>query len=30
MKVVLCPNPYRDRGMKAAQAAERILREACR
>lgn len=28
MKVVLCPNPYRDRGMKAAQAAERILREA--
>ncbi len=27
MKVVLCPNPYRDRGMKAAQAAERILRE---
>lgn len=28
MKVVLCPNPYRDRGMKAAQTAERILREA--
>ena len=26
MKVVLSPNPYRDRGLKAAQAAERILR----
>lgn len=28
MKVVLSPNPYRDRGLKAAQAAERILRGA--
>lgn len=26
MKVVLSPNPYRDRGLKAAQAAEKILR----
>ena len=25
MKVVLSPNPYRDRGLKAAQAAQRIL-----
>ena len=25
MKVVLSPNPYRDRGLKAAQAAEKIL-----
>ncbi len=28
MKAVLCPNPYRDRGMKTAQSAERILRGA--
>lgn len=28
MKVVLSPNPYRDRGLKAAQAAEKILRAA--
>ena len=28
MKVVLSPNPYRDRGLKAAQAAEKILRNA--
>ena len=27
MKVVLCPNPYRDRGLKAAQSAVRILRD---
>lgn len=27
MKVVLSPNPYRDKGLKAAQAADRILRE---
>ena len=26
MKVVLSPNPYRDKGLKAAQAAERVLR----
>ena len=26
MKVVLSPNPYRDRGLKAAQAADKILR----
>lgn len=26
MKVVLSPNPYRDRGLKAARAAERILK----
>lgn len=26
MKVVLSPNPYRDRGLKAAQSAEKILR----
>ena len=26
MKVVLSPNPYRDRGLRAAQAAEKILR----
>ena len=25
MKVVLSPNPYRDRGLKAAQSAKRIL-----
>ena len=25
MKVVLSPNPYRDRGLKAAQSARRIL-----
>lgn len=28
MKIVLSPNPYRDKGLKAAQAAERVLREA--
>ena len=28
MKVVLSPNPYRDKGLKAAQAAERVLRSA--
>ena len=28
MKIVLSPNPYRDRGLKTAQAAEKILREA--
>ena len=27
MKVVLSPNPYRDRGLKVAQNAQRILRE---
>lgn len=28
MTVVLCPNPYRDRGLKAARAAQKILRQA--
>ena len=28
MKVVLSPNPYRDKGLRAAQAAEKILRNA--
>ena len=28
MKVVLSPNPYRDKGLKAARNAERILRSA--
>jgi len=28
MKVVLSPNPYRDKGLRAAQTAERILRQA--
>ncbi len=28
MKIVLSPNPYRDRGLRAAQGAERILKEA--
>ena len=28
MKIVLSPNPYRDKGLKTAQAAEKILREA--
>ena len=28
MKVVLSPNPYRDRGLKAAQTAEKILKAA--
>lgn len=27
MKIILSPNPYRDRGLKAAQSADRILRE---
>ena len=26
MKIVLSPNPYRDRGLRAVQNAERILR----
>lgn len=26
--MVLCPNPYRDRGLKAAQSAQKILRQA--
>lgn len=28
MKIILSPNPYRDRGLKTAQAAGRILKEA--
>lgn len=28
MKIVLCPNPYRDRGLRAAQSAQRILESA--
>lgn len=28
MKAVLCPNPYRDRGLRAAQSAQRILENA--
>ena len=28
MKIILSPNPYRDRGLKTAQSADRILREA--
>lgn len=28
MKIVLSPNPYRDKGLKAAQAADKILRQA--
>ena len=28
MKIVLSPNPYRDRGLKAAQSAEKILKNA--
>ncbi|BDF68059.1 hypothetical protein CE91St43_20310 [Oscillospiraceae bacterium] len=28
MKIVLSPNPYRDKGLKAVQTAERVLREA--
>lgn len=28
MKVILSPNPYRDKGMKTATAAEKLLREA--
>ena len=28
MKIILSPNPYRDKGLKAAQAAERILKNA--
>ena len=27
-RVILCPNPYRDRGLGTARAAENILREA--
>ena len=26
-KIILCPNPSRDHGMKATREAERILRE---
>lgn len=28
MKIILCPNPYRDKGLKVAKAAEKLLREA--
>ena len=28
MKIVLSPNPYRDRGLRAAQAAQRVLENA--
>ncbi|MBP3520299.1 MAG: NAD(+)/NADH kinase, partial [Oscillospiraceae bacterium] len=28
MKIVLSPNPFRDKGLKIAQEAERILRQA--
>jgi len=28
VKIILSPNPYRDKGLKAVQAAERILRQA--
>ena len=28
MKIVLSPNPYRDKGLKTAQNAERVLRQA--
>lgn len=28
MKIILCPNPYRDKGLKTARAAEKLLREA--
>jgi NAD+ kinase len=28
MRIILSPNPYRDRGLKAAQSAERVLRNA--
>lgn len=28
MTVVLCPNPYRDRGLKAALSAQKVLRQA--
>lgn len=28
MKIILCPNPFRDKGLKAARSAERILVEA--
>ena len=28
MKIVLCPNPYRDRGLRAAQSAQRVLENA--
>ena len=27
MKIILSPNPYRDRGLKTAQSAARILKE---
>ena len=28
MKIVLSPNPYRDRGLRSAQSAQRILENA--
>lgn len=28
MRIVLSPNPYRDKGLKVVQNAERILRQA--
>ena len=28
MKIILCPNPFRDKGLKAAKNSERILRNA--
>ena len=28
MKIILCPNPFRDKGLKAAKSSERILRNA--
>ena len=28
MKIVLSPNPYRDKGLRAAQNAEKVLRQA--
>lgn len=28
MKIILCPNPFRDKGLKAAKSTERLLKEA--
>ena len=28
MKIVLCPNPFRDKGLKAAKSSETLLRAA--
>ena len=28
MKIILCPNPFRDKGLRAAKSAERLLRDA--